>query len=322
MSIRSGLAAQLGIGVESTWGTAATANRFFEFNDESLQLTIERIESAGLRATNRVLRSDRFAVGKRAVAGNVKLDGTAENTALLFKHALGANSSVNTSGTVNTHTAVLGDPYSLGMSIEVGRPGNDGTVRSFVYSGCKVADMTITQGNDAILELDLGFAGKDETVGGSLASASYPASQELLTFAGASITLAGQSFPCKDFMVKVDNGLNVDRRFLGSNLINEPIAEKYVDITGDVTAEFVDATAYNRVVSASTASLTATFIGSSISGTYKRGITISMPVCRFDGDTPNVGGPGIVEQKLTFKALYDGSQQPITITTVNTDTAA
>ena len=42
MAIRSGLAAQIGIGVESTVGTAVTPTRFYEFNDESIAQTIEQ----------------------------------------------------------------------------------------------------------------------------------------------------------------------------------------------------------------------------------------------------------------------------------------
>jgi hypothetical protein len=321
MAIRSGLAAQLGLAAESTWGTAATPNRWFEFTDESLALTIERIESEGLRASNRVLRSDRYAVGNKAVEGSFSLDVTAENSGLLFKHALGANASVNTSGTVYTHTATLGDPYSLGLTAEVGRPGNDGTVRAFTYSGCKVQEMTLSNAANELLKGEFSLVGKDEATG-TITAASYPASQELLSFAGATITLDGAAYECKDISINVNNNLDTDRRILGSQTINEPISASMVEVTGDITAEFKDLTAYARITGATHASLTAAWVGSSITGTYKRGVTVTMPVCRFDGDTPNVGGPGIVEQKLTFKALYDGSQAPITIATVNTDTAA
>ena len=321
MAIRSGLAAQLGIGVETTWGTAVTPTRFYEFNDESLALVIERIESEGLRAGNRVLRSDRYAVGQKAIAGSVSMDVTAENIGLLMKHGLGANATVNTSGTVYTHTATLGDPYSLGLTLEVGRPGNDGTVRAFTYNGTKISEFTLSNSTNELLKAEWQFIGKDEATG-TITAATYPASQELLSFAGATISVGGSAYECKDFSVTVANGLDAERYILGSQTINQPVAAAMVEITGEITAEFKDLTAYNRVTGATHASISAAWVGSSITGTYKRGVTVTIPVARFDGDTPNVGGSEILEQKLTFKGLYDGSQEAITIATVNTDTAA
>ena len=95
-----------------------------------------------------------------------------------------------------------------------------------------------------------------------------------------------------------------------------------ISITGEITAEFKDLTSYNRFVNASHAAIVATWEGSAITGTYKRKISVSIPVARFDGDTPQVGGPEILDQTLTFKGLYNGTDEPITITVVNEDTAA
>ena len=321
MAIRSGLAAQLGIGVETTWGTAVTPTRFYEFTDESLALSIERIESAGLRAGNRTLRSDRYVVGQKAVEGTVSMDMTAENSALLFQHALGTATTTTLSGSAKQHACTLSDPYALGLTLEVGRPGNDGTVRAFTYNGCKISGFTLSNSTNELLTGEFNFVGKDETTG-SITSASYPASQELLSFAGATISVAGSSYECKEASVEVDLGLDAERYILGSQTINAPVAAGMTEITGTVTAEFKDLTAYQRFTNNTTASLTMAWVGSAITGTYKRGITVSMPVCRFDGATPNVGGPEILEQELTYKALYDGSQEAITVTVVNTDTTA
>ena len=226
MAIRSGLAAQLGIGVESTWGTAVTPTRFYEFTDESLSLSIERIESEGLRAGNRVMRSDRYAVGQKAVEGSVSMDMTAENSALLFEHALGDVQTANTSGSVYTHTCTLSDPYALGgLTVEVGRPGNDGTVRAFTYSGCVVSEMTLSNSVNELLQLELGLVGKNESTG-SITSASYPSSQELLSFKDAAVTIAGTAYECKDISIAVNNGLDAERYILGSQTINQPVAAR------------------------------------------------------------------------------------------------
>ena len=312
MAIRSGLAAQIGIGVETTVGSAATPTRFYEFNDESIAQTIERIESEGLRTGNRVLRSDRYASGQIAIEGSFSMEMTAGNTAILFKHALGA---VATAGSY-VHTCTMSDPYGLGLTLEVGRPGNDGTVRAFTYAGCKINSLDLSVSVGELLSADFGVIGTTAEAIGSVTAASYGSSLELLHFAGAAITVAGDAFPCKDFSLSVNNGLTGDRFVLGSQVAQQPIASSLAEVTGSLTAEFVDATAYNRVVNATHAAIVATFTDSTANS-----ITVTVPVARFDGDTPSVGGPDILDQSLTFKGLYNGTDSPVTIAVANGDSA-
>ena len=312
MAIRSGLAAQIGIGVESTVGSAATPTRFYEFNDESIAQTIERIESEGLRTGNRVLRSDRFASGQIAIEGSFSMDMTADNTAILFKHALGA---VATAGSY-VHTCTMSDPYGLGLTLEVGRPGNDGTVRAFTYAGCKINTLDLSVSVGELLSAEFGIIGTTAETIGSVTAASYGSSLELLHFAGAAITVAGDAFPCKDFSLSVNNGLTGDRFVLGSQVAQQPIASSMAEVTGSLVAEFVDATAYNRVVNATTAQIVATFTDSA-----SKSITVTVPVARFDGDTPTVGGPDILDQTLNFKGLFNGTDSPVTIAVANGDSA-
>ena len=312
MAIRSGLAAQIGIGVETTVGSAATPTRFYEFNDESIAQTIERIESEGLRTGNRVLRSDRYASGQIAIEGSFSMEMTAGNTAILFKHALGA---VATAGSY-VHTCTMSDPYGLGLTLEVGRPGNDGTVRAFTYAGCKINSLDLSVSVGELLSADFGVIGTTAEAIGSVTAASYGSSLELLHFAGAAITVAGDAYPCKDFSLSVNNGLTGDRFVLGSQVAQQPIASSLAEVTGSLTAEFVDATAYNRVVNATHAAIVATFTDSTANS-----ITVTVPVARFDGDTPSVGGPDILDQSLTFKGLYNGTDSPVTIAVANGDSA-
>ena len=312
MAIRSGLAAQIGIGVETTVGTAVTPTRFYEFNDESIAMTIERIESEGLRTGNRVLRSDRYASGQKAIEGSFSMDMTADNTAILFKHALGA---VATAGSF-VHTCTMSDPFGLGLTIQVGRPGNDGTVRAFTYAGTKINTLDLSVSVGELLSAEFGIIGTTAETIGSVTAASYASNLELLHFAGAAITVAGTAYPCKDFSLSVNNGLTADRFVLGSQVAQQPIASSMAEVTGSLTAEFVDAVAYQRVVNATHAAIVATFTDSTGDS-----ITVTVPVARFDGDTPSVGGPDILDQTLNFKGLFNGTDSPVTIAVANGDSA-
>jgi len=315
MAIRSGLAAQLGIGIETTVGTAAIPTRFYEFTSESIVQTIERIESNGLRAGSRVLRSDRYVSGQKAIEGSVELPVTAGNFGILFKHALGANA---TSGSdPYTHAATMADPFGLGLTVEIGRPGNDGTVRAFTYAGCKIKTLDLKCAVGDLLSAELGIVGSTAEATGTITAASYGSTLEVVSFTGAAISVGGTSYPCKDFSLSLDNGLDAERYVLGANTTREPVAANMAEVTGSLTAEFVDLVAYNRVVNATHGAITAVFTGAD-----GKTVTVSVPVARFDGDTPNVGGPEIVDQQLTFKGLFNGTDSPVAITTINADSAA
>lgn len=317
MAIRSGLAAQIGIGVETTVGTAVTPTRFYEFTSESIVQTIERIESNGLRAGSRVLRNDRYVSGQKAIEGSVELPLTAGNTAILFKHALGANA---TSGSnPYTHAATMSDPFGLGLTVEVGRPGNDGTVRAFTYAGVKISTLDIKASVGDLLTAELGLIGSTAEATGTITAASYGSGLLPVSFTGATVDVAGSSYPCKDFSFSLDNGLDAERYVLGASTAREPVAANLAEVTGEVMAEFVDLTAYNRVVNATHAAITATFTDTA---SPAKTITVSIPIVRFDGDTPNVGGPEVLDISLKYKGLFDGSASPVTITTVNADSAA
>ena len=74
MAIRSGLDGQFGMVAESTYGTYVAPTRFLEIVDESLDLVQENIESAGIRASTRVLRSDRYARNAKGATGTTSFE--------------------------------------------------------------------------------------------------------------------------------------------------------------------------------------------------------------------------------------------------------
>src|SRR3990172_8944819 len=108
MSLRSGLAAQIGFAEETTYGTRVVPTRFLEYSEEDLALDIERMEAFGLRASSggasgTVLRTDRWAAGKKAASGSVSWDGESSGVgnkgfSMLFKHLFGRVLTIPTPG--------------------------------------------------------------------------------------------------------------------------------------------------------------------------------------------------------------------------------
>lgn len=326
MAIRSGLAAQIGIAAESTWGTYVAPDHWYEFNEEDLALSIERVESAGLRAGNRVLRTDRWAAGQKRVEGSVTMEVPSKSFGLIAKHALGAVSITTPSGATDArlHAHTLGDPYGLGMSVQVGRPDTAGTVQPFSYTGAKISELTLSNSVDEILLAEIGFVAQNESTSESLATASYPTGNQIFNWTQGVISIAGSTVGVvSDFEVTINNGLKDDRYFLGASTMSEPIIADMTSIEGTMTVEFDGLTNYNRFVSGTEAAVSAKWTAATeIESGFSPYVEVSIDNARFDGATPNVGGPDVLTHELAFKAVYDGSNGPITINYQTDDTAS
>ena len=219
-----------------------------------------------------------------------------------------------------THTATPGDLAGKSLSIQVGRPDIAGVVRPFSYTGCKIATAELGFSVNEYAQMTLGIYGAHEDTGQALGTASYPASYAPFVFTAGSVSVAGSGFDVKEGSLSIDNGLATDRHFIRSTTPErpkEPLEANRRAITGELTADFVDLTAYNRFVSGTEAALVLTFNSGASSI-----LTVTMNV-RYDGTTPNIGGDELLEQSLPFKAVSGTSDAAaITVVTTNSDAAA
>lgn len=321
MAIPSGLAAQLMTSEETTYGTVVTPDRGFEFVEESLELTIARIESSALRAGSRVLRSDRWASGQRSVSGAVKMELANKSFGRWFKHCLGgvatAQPDAGGAPTVYKHTFTPGD-MPVGQTIQVGKPDAAGTVQPFTYHGCKVTQWTLECAVGQIAMFSVSILGEDEDNSTSLAVASYPASLSLMTFVNGTLTVGGSALDVKSASVQGTNVLAEDRYFLGSALRKNPLEAGLRDLTGNVEPEFAGLTPYQRFLNGTEAELILLFQGGTISGSFKFETKITANV-RFDGKTPTVGGPSVLMNPAPWKAV-DNATTSLKIEYQTTDT--
>lgn len=330
MAIRSGIAGQLGAATETTFGTfaAPSGTNWFEPTAESLALSIDRIESKGLRQNARVLRTDRWAAGKRGVAGDISMEVLSAGFGFWFRHMLGSASAI-ADGAGFKNTFVLGDPFGLSFSCQVGRPDTGGTIRAFSYSGCKVVNWDLTNAVDNVLELKVGIDGQQESTSQALGTPSFPnptsgtnTGTELFYFTEGAITVGGvNTYNIHDWTLSGAVNQKTDRYFInGSGLKSEQIINAYTDLGGTVNAEFTDLTGYNLFTGGTLADIVLTYTGLKLYDTAKPNkIIITAKNCRFDGTTPNLNGQDVVNVALPFKLRYDGTNTPITI---EYDTAA
>lgn len=314
LTLPSGLAGQIGYNGETTYGTGTTVTRFLPLVSESLTNSIGRIESSAIIAGRRVMDNDQWRSGNHTIAGDVQHEITDNSIGLLLEHCFG---TVDTSGA---------DPYThafwpalltgKGLTVQVGRPNIAGTVNPYTYAGCKVASWEIAGEVDQPGTMGLSLVAQSETLATALASASYGSSDTLLTFVQGVCTLAGSTpTRVRSFRLSVDNGLDTSRFTVGGSQIVEPLEAGLRAITGEMVLDYGGTTEYARVRDAGTAAVVLGFDN----GTNELKFNLN---CRFDGDTPTIGGPGVLEQRVQFMAVGTTDAHAFSGTLVNSDSTA
>ena len=304
MALGTGLASQFGFVAEGSWNTAGTPNVFLPLVSESMGLDIERMESKAILANRQFMTSEQWAPGKRMAGGDIQLELPSVDCGILLHHMMGGSAG----STTRTYT-----PANLtgkGLTVQIGVPDVTGTVRPKTYSGCKIASWEIGGAAGEIATWGLSFIAGNETTATGLATATYNTGAAIpFTFTGATILIAGTTTPVSKSTISGDNKLE-RRYFEGSSITSEPLQTGLTEITGSIDIEFGNNyTDYNRFVNATESALVLNFV----SGAKSLAMTMNV---RYDGDTPKVGGPGIVPQSLPFKALATAAGADSTALTI------
>jgi hypothetical protein len=306
----------LGVGAESTWSTAVAPTARFECASENLKLEIERVESKALKSSRRYLSSSGWAAGTRSVSGDVELELPSNGAGLFVKNLLGAPTTSTPAGATTRRKHVFGattlvDDQSL--TFEIVRTDYAGTAHRFTYSGCVLDELTIGAKTGEFVTAQMAIDGKDEVVAANGAQSASYATSTPLVFTGAAITVAGNSFAAKEFEVKLTSGRVNDRYTLGSTTKLKQVEAGLREVTGSITCEWAGTTAYQRFVDGTAAAIVAKFeTATAIEGSAKGYFQITMPVCRFDGETPTGGGE-LLEHQLSFVALDNGTDAPVEV---------
>lgn len=310
-----GLNGQLMLKAEATYGTAVTPDRSYELRDEgeSIDAAYGRVESDAQRAGQRHMRSEDWTTGTTRVAGDFNIDLSTKNMALLFRHLLGAVSTTGPSSGQYTHAISAGDKTGLGLTIQAGRPSSDGTVQPYTWAGCKLRRGELSFEVDKIVPVKFGVLGKSQTTATALATASYTASNQLLSYTHGAITVGGSAIKVKSGTWTYTTPLKDDRFFLGDVTVNEPLENGRHESTFELNCEFESLTAYNRIVNGTEAALSLAFTRSTDS------VTIAGNV-RFDSGTPHLAGKDLLEVTLSGKFIATGADSTaVTVTVVSSE---
>lgn len=322
MAIGGGLGGQLGYNNESTYATEVVVDRFNEFTKENIKPQRVKTDVFGI-GQGSMLRSDRTKTKIRGYGGDIEFPVFNKGMGLLFEHMLGSNT---VSGSPEKlHTCVMDSVGLFGKSatVQIGRPGIDGTVRVHTYAGGKILKWDMSCAMDDYLKLNTSWDFATADVNTSLASASFAAAQEAFDWSECAITLGGTAFHSKSFKLSNDRKLSTERRFL-SNVKKEPIAAGITDLMGELEGEYEDLTHYNSSIAGTQAALVITFTQATIvtGGTLPYRLQITLPAVELMEADPVIEGPDIIKLPIPFRVLNNGSDAPITMVARNADSAA
>lgn len=332
--------------------TATGAPRTYEFNSETLKMTKTAVQGAGLHGAPGTLplyaRTGRRVVAAYSAAGNIIMDLPGNGLGFWLSHMLGSYgqplaSPADTGGSSGVFRQVHqpGSLQGYSFAVQKGVPSVSGVVEPFTYVGAKVHDWTIDveTGKIATLELaidsrnELAGAGNGDPVNGTvpaLAVPSYTAGMDLFHFREATLLTGGSASATGGVVsltgaqvagnvtkaqVKQTATLDTNRIFLGSSGFKaEQLENGYRAITGSFDIEFLDSMAMYEAFSAdTTTALELSFTGPVLSGGQASLLDILIPNIKLNGDTPAIGGPGVVSTSVAWTGLDDESTTPIQI---------
>lgn len=329
----------------------------YEFNSETLELKKTVVQGQGIHGGGLYNRAPRRVLTNYQVSGGINMDLPTRYLNQWLFQMFGSKGQTAATLTEDLTTGAYkathapGNTKGSSLTIQKGVPSVDGTAPSpFTYTGVKFTDWTISVATGAIASLAITVDGYNELAGAAtqgdplnasvpaLATFSEAASNNVFHFREASLlsggtlatasgitTLTGASAlgNVKSAQIKHAFKMDTARFFLGSKGFKaEPIEDGFRDITGQFVVEWLNSEAMYEAFQADTPiSLELSFVGPGIgTGSDDSSLTILIPAVYLEGESPKVGGPGIVTQTVPFTGLDNGTDNQIQATYWTLDT--
>lgn len=328
--------ASIGIGTESTYGTAVSPTRWYEHISESLGYDKGVQQGQGLRVGSKVARSTRRVVTTTQAKGSFEVELTTKGMGLLLAGCLGTGSSTVATGSAYQQVFTLADtptPWTLQKGVVT----DAGTVYAHTYSGVLVDKWELSAGNGEIVKLKADVDCQALTTSTTYSAPSYTATPSLYHFAQGAVTLGGTvTAPTttvsatggtavanvREFTLTGDNALNADRfNFGGGGKKTRPLPGLR-KLSGKLVIEYTDNTVRDAFIADTELALSLTFTSTeAITG----GTAIAQVVLagiKLNGDIPQANGTDLVTLDVGFDVLDNlTAAQPIWIVMRTADAA-
>jgi hypothetical protein len=328
MNQRSGLGAQIGFATETAYGTFKAPSRFLPFDSESINLAKEWVKGGGLQA-GQMAQLRRLHKGTtRAAAGDVNLDFYDQGMGTFFNLLHGNVVAPEKIGTSAAYKQIhnIGTTPAFGKSatVQIGRSDTaTGTVHPFSYVGGKLMAMKLSIDVNGLMTMVPTWDFQDEKTEEALAAATYDADAEPFTFEQVAALIGGEPFGnVLSMTVNVGVPKKTDRYFLGAGGRKaEPIENALMTVSGEVTIEFASLAAHQRYIKEEVVELAMKAEGATIGEGHNMLAAFKIAAAKQVTSGPQVSGPDVIQQSLTFEGLADGTHAPFVAELISTDSA-
>lgn len=306
----------LGIGKESTYGTAVSVTKYIPILSESMAPDSGGIFPEDIRAD----RSRATALeGPFGVSGDVEFQAGPENG--LGEMLLGALGTV-TQGTTSpyTHTFV-GASTIPSYTVEV----NVGESMVRTIPGCKVGTLTISCAAAEPATITATLVGQTETIGTAFATAPTFSTLEPFKWSECKVTIDGTvDANIENLECVIENNLVTDLRTMNETRTIKELPVRQRIITGSMDLNFTSKTYYEWFLGGGTepqisprfCSLVFEFIPANTD--YKLKITMSR--VRLRTDSASISGTDRVVEGIEYDAIRDPStEKDIEVELTNTE---
>jgi hypothetical protein len=328
MGLRSGLGAQIGFGKEETYGTYKAPSLFLPFESESLELQPGYQEDKALRAGQMFQSAKGHVQTTRTVSGDVNLKVYDQGMGIFFDLITGeAYEYKKIAETEESYEVTFkfgrSEPWNKSATIQVGRPQvSDGTVKPFSYLGCKLSGWTISVDTEGFMMLALTFAGRDEKTSETLGTVEY-ADVTPFHFGETEVLVKGEKVGSAQNVSVAGATPQPPRYRLGSaGLTSQPIPNDYSTCDITMTVDFEDTKAHTRFLEEEIVETKVKAVGPEIGEDGKNAtIELTTKASKQVTSAPQVGGPDLVSESVTMKGLDDGTNTPVTVKLITSDSA-
>lgn len=316
----SGNDARLGLAKETVYGTRVSPTRFFPFTGEGLGYTFNKYTSQALgvgRWTRPKIRTT--SGGEGSIEGEVPTTGFGYLLDALHNNSVTPVQQAATTAYLQTHTLDTATAKSYTVQVQT-PPVTSSTLLPHDLVGVMFSGIEFSW--EEVLTFALSGSIQALDITQSLATYTAPASWNLLSFKGGSLSVGGvsQANIIGGGSLAIEFSHRTDVHYLGSGgLMAKPVETDKPSATGSCTADFSDNTHLSRTIDDTIADVVLRFEGATIAATHEYALEVTIPDCEFTSPRPTVSGPGPVAQPISFSNA-SSTGDPVVITYMSTDT--
>jgi hypothetical protein len=339
VAVGAGIGSSLGIAAETTPGTIVSPTRWLEYNSETLSQDKVIVQGQGLRGGGLFPRQARRTEAGRNAGGDINLDLSTNGMGLLFKSMMGTSTSAVVTGSAYQQVHTPGSLNGVSLTVQKLVPEMvTGTLKPFTYNGCKVISWTINFAKDEVPTLSLTLDAWDETTATSAGTPSYSTTAGIFSFLSSALIIGGTPSTSSG-VVSVSGGTSIagvtggsitgttgvragsDNRYINGKI--EQGQNDWRGITGTINLDFINRSdVYDLFAANTAAALKLTFThGTAITGSTYPTLEVILPSITFTGETPKVGGPGVISSSAAFTTQDNGVDAAAQIRYVTSDTS-